>query len=68
VLDRFHQLVGDVAYNLVFHTAPHRHNDTYHWHVHLVPRVTSVAGFEQGTGVRINIVPPEQAAKQLESV
>src|SRR5690606_15457078 len=64
-LDRFQQVVGDVAYNVVFHTAPHHHDDTYHWHVHVVPRLTSVAGFEQGTGVRINIVSPEQAASQL---
>ena len=41
---------GDVAYNLVFHTAPHRHAGPYHWHVHVLPRLTSVAGFEQGTG------------------
>jgi UDPglucose--hexose-1-phosphate uridylyltransferase len=66
VLDRFQRLVGDVAYNIMFHTAPHHHGESYHWHVHLVPRLTSVAGFEQGTGVRINIVAPEQAAKQLE--
>lgn len=64
-LDRFQRLVGDVAYNVVFHTAPHHHDGTYHWHVHLVPRLTSVAGFEQGTGVRINIVSPEQATRQL---
>ncbi len=37
----------------------------FHWHVHVVPRVTSVAGFEQGTGVLINIVAPELAAQQL---
>jgi hypothetical protein len=29
------------------------------------PRITSVAGFEQGTGVLINIVSPELAAQQL---
>lgn len=57
--------VGDVAYNVVFHTAPHRHDDPFHWHAHLLPRVTSVAGFEQGTGVMINIVSPEAAAKHL---
>ena len=52
--------VGDVAYNVVFHTAPHHHDDEhFHWHVHVVPRLTSVAGFEQGTGVLINIVAPE---------
>jgi UDPglucose--hexose-1-phosphate uridylyltransferase len=64
-LGRLHDVVGDIAYNVVFHTAPHRHDGAYHWHVHVLPRLTSVAGFEQGTGVRINIVAPEQAATQL---
>ena len=31
----------------------------------MTPRLTSVAGFEQGTGVLINIVAPELAAQQL---
>jgi UDPglucose--hexose-1-phosphate uridylyltransferase len=57
--------VGDVAYNLVFHTAPHHHEGPYHWHVHVLPRITSVAGFEQGTGVLINIVAPELATRHL---
>jgi UDPglucose--hexose-1-phosphate uridylyltransferase len=59
------RLVGDAAYNLVFHTAPHRSGDQFHWHAHLLPRLTSVAGFEAGTGVLINIVAPEQAAADL---
>src|SRR5918994_485331 len=57
--------LGDVSYNVVFHTAPHRHAGPYHWHVHLVPRLTSIPGFEQGTGVAINIIPPELAARRL---
>jgi UDPglucose--hexose-1-phosphate uridylyltransferase len=57
--------VGDTAYNLVFHTAPHHHEGPFHWHVHIVPRLTSLAGFEQGTGVMINIVAPELAARHL---
>ena len=57
--------VGDVAYNLVVHTAPHHSEAGYHWHVHVLPRITSVAGFEAGTGVLINIVAPEDAAGQL---
>jgi UDPglucose--hexose-1-phosphate uridylyltransferase len=66
VLDRLRRVVGDVAYNIVFHTAPHHQRDEhFHWHVHVVPRLTSVAGFEQGTGVLINIVAPETAAQQL---
>ena len=56
---------GDVAYNLVFHTAPHHYNGAYHWHVHLFPKLITTAGFERGTGVMINIVPPEVAAEQL---
>ena len=59
--------VGDCAYNLVFHTAPHHHEGPFHWHVHIVPRLTSVAGFEQGTGVMINIVAPELATRHLTS-
>ncbi len=65
VLARLKGLVGDVAYNLVFHTAPHHDDAAFHWHVHVLPRITSVAGFEQGTGVLINIVAPEHAADQL---
>ncbi len=56
---------GDLAYNVVVHTLPHHHDSRYHWHVHIVPRVASVVGFEQGTGVLINIVPPEAAAELL---
>ncbi len=59
--------VGDASYNLVFHTAPHHHEGPFHWHVHIVPRLTSLAGFEQGTGVMINIVAPELAARHLTS-
>jgi UDPglucose--hexose-1-phosphate uridylyltransferase len=60
--------LGDIAYNLVFHTAPHQHHDEFHWHVHLWPKLVTVAGFERGTGVMINITPPEDAAEELRSV
>ena len=56
---------GDIAYNLVFHSAPYRAPEPYHWHVHVVPKLTTVAGFELGTGVLINIVNPEEAAEEL---
>ena len=57
--------IGEVAYNLVFHSAPYRVNEPFHWHVHVLPKATTLAGFEMGTGVAINIVNPEQAAEQL---
>ena len=59
------QQLGDISYNLVFHTAPFRHDRQFHWHVHIWPKLVSVAGFERGTGVMINITPPEFAASQL---
>ncbi|BAN01400.1 galactose-1-phosphate uridylyltransferase [Ilumatobacter coccineus] len=59
--------LGDVAYNLGIHTAPHQHTGDYHWHVHIWPQVTTQAGFERGTGVMINIVAPEVAAATLRS-
>ena len=60
--------LGDVAYNIGFHTAPHEHAGQYHWHVHLWPNLVTQAGFERGTGVLINVMPPEVAAAMLRDV
>ncbi len=64
-LGQLREVIGDVAYNLVFHSAPYRINDPFHWHAHVWPKATTRAGFEMGTGVAINIVNPEYAAEQL---
>jgi UDPglucose--hexose-1-phosphate uridylyltransferase len=68
VLHALRELLGDVAYALVFHTAPHRHSGPFHWHAHIWPKLVSIAGFERGTGVMINIVPPELSAQELRRV
>jgi UDPglucose--hexose-1-phosphate uridylyltransferase len=60
--------LGDIAYNVGFHTAPHEHGGQYHWHVHLWPTLVTAAGFERGTGVMINVMPPETAAETLRAV
>ncbi|MDQ1397979.1 MAG: UDPglucose--hexose-phosphate uridylyltransferase [Acidimicrobiaceae bacterium] len=59
------QRLGDVPYNMVLHSAPYRTATSYHWHAHLLPKVTTRAGFELGTGVLINVVGPENAAADL---
>lgn len=64
-LAALHRTVGAVSYNIVFHSAPYRSVNEYHWHVHVFPKVTTQAGFEQGTGVLINILAPERAALEL---
>jgi UDPglucose--hexose-1-phosphate uridylyltransferase len=65
VLRAINESLGDVAYNVVFHSAPYRATDVYHWHVHILPCLTTRAGFELGTGVMINVVGPEKAANDL---
>jgi UDPglucose--hexose-1-phosphate uridylyltransferase len=61
------EVVGDVSFNLVFSTAPHHYTGAFHWHVNIWPKLNTTAGFERGTGVLINIVPPETAAEYLRS-
>ena len=50
--------------NLWVRTAP-RGAEEFCWHVDLVPRLTVRAGFELGTGVEVNVYPPERAAADL---
>ena len=63
-----HQAIGDLSYNLVFRTAPHHYTGAFHWYVSIFPKLVTTAGFERGTGVLINIMPPEVAAEYLRDV
>ncbi len=64
-LSAIRHAVGDVAYNVVFHAAPYRATAPFHWHVHVLPKLVTRAGFELGTGVYINVVSPERASEDL---
>jgi UDPglucose--hexose-1-phosphate uridylyltransferase len=57
-------LGGAPQLNLWVRTAP-RGTDEFGWHVDLLPRLTVRAGFEIGTGIDINVYPPERAAADL---
>jgi UDPglucose--hexose-1-phosphate uridylyltransferase len=50
--------------NLWVRTAPRR-TEEFCWHVDIVPRLVIRAGFELGTGVDVNLYPPERAASDL---
>jgi len=77
VLTRLRDALEDPPYNLILHTAPPVTKqvnipddspgikDGYHWHFELIPRVTTIAGFEWGTGFQINPTSPEDAARYL---
>jgi UDPglucose--hexose-1-phosphate uridylyltransferase len=64
-LARLGALLGDVAYNVVVHSASRGGPAGYHWHVRITPRLVVRAGFELATGVGVNTVPPEVAAAEL---
>jgi UDPglucose--hexose-1-phosphate uridylyltransferase len=61
--------LDDPAYNLVLHEAPLRDSceDYWHWHIEIMPRLSTAAGFELGTGIWINTMLPEEAAAHLRS-
>jgi UDPglucose--hexose-1-phosphate uridylyltransferase len=64
-LCRLGRRLGNVPpLNLWVRTAP-RGADHFCWRIDIVPRLTHMAGLELGTGVHLNIVPPEQAAAEL---
>jgi len=57
---------GEAPYNVVFRTAPpDLPAGEFHWHTDVIPRLSIVAGFEEGTGMFVNTVAPEQAAVLL---
>jgi UDPglucose--hexose-1-phosphate uridylyltransferase len=55
---------GPPELNLWVRTAPPG-TEQFGWHVDIAPRLTIKAGFELGTGVDINVYPPERAAADL---
>lgn len=67
-LKSFEKNLNDVDYNFFIHTAPIQDKEKfshYHWHIECYPKVTIRAGFELSTGVDINVVDPDAAAKLL---
>ncbi len=66
-LKRLCQCIPNVPYNYVLHTDPLRSGglEYFHWHFEIVPKLTSIAGFEWGSGFYINPLPPEEAALYL---
>ena len=54
-------------FNFVIHSAPvgDHQQDYYLWHIQILPRLTTIAGFELGSGIFINTMLPEEAATFL---
>jgi UDPglucose--hexose-1-phosphate uridylyltransferase len=64
VIFRLNKSLNYPSYNYMIHTSPIKDADVshYHWHLEIMPRVKSIAGFEWGSGFYINPTLPEEAA------
>jgi UDPglucose--hexose-1-phosphate uridylyltransferase len=67
VLLKLHVGLENPDFNLTIDTVPRGDEDKEYflWHVQILPRITTPAGFELGSGMSINTVLPEEAAEFL---
>lgn len=66
-LYRLHKALNDPPLNFYIHTAPEGEGnyDFYHWHLTVLPKTATWAGFELSTGIEISTIEPEKAAEYL---
>jgi UDPglucose--hexose-1-phosphate uridylyltransferase len=65
-LARLTNTIGPFAHNVIIHTAvADIPSGSLRWSVEVVPRLGVHAGFELGTGILVNPMPPEAAASAL---
>ena len=70
---RLDAVIGGAQYNFFLHSIPHdshraEHGASYHWHLEICPRTSIPTGFELGSGLFVNTISPEMAAKKLRDV
>lgn len=71
-LQKLAEKLNNPSFNFYLHTIPvckptpvHCDPRSYHWHLEILPRLNTWAGFELGTEIYVNPVAPEDAAKLL---
>lgn len=70
VLLKLHCGLGNPDFNLTIDTSGRGDEEKpyFSWHIRILPRLTTPAGFELGSGMSINTVLPEEAADFLRKV
>ena len=70
ILARMYYGLNNPDYNYVIRSAPIGDHDTrhLHWYMVIIPKISTPAGFEIGSGIYINTVPPEDSARYLREV
>ena len=66
-LRALHDALGDPDYNVILRSAclDQAGVPFYHWYAVVIPKLSRAAGMEIGTGIYVNTVAPEEAAKTL---
>jgi UDPglucose--hexose-1-phosphate uridylyltransferase len=68
---RLERLVPGADFNWWLHQLPFAHRasaaarESWHWHLEILPRLSSFAGFELATGCHITTLPPDESAALL---
>jgi UDPglucose--hexose-1-phosphate uridylyltransferase len=70
ILARIYKGLANPDYNFIIRSATvGDENDKYfHWYMLVIPKLTTPAGFEIGTGIYINVTYPEKCAEFLRNV
>ena len=59
-------VAADLQFNAIIHTSPEKRTSRQiHWHIEVYPQLDGFDGFERGTGIYVNPVAPEEAAKAM---
>jgi UDPglucose--hexose-1-phosphate uridylyltransferase len=70
LMARIHFGLKNPDYNYIIRSAPVGDHDTryLHWYIVVIPKISTPAGFEIGSGIYINTVSPEDCAEFLREV
>ena len=63
-LHGLYRALGNPDFNYIIHSAPAEdENKAYYlWHLQILPRLATIAGFELGSGIYITTIVPEESA------
>jgi UDPglucose--hexose-1-phosphate uridylyltransferase len=65
-----YQGLNNPSYNLVIDSTTTDDEDDpyYHWHIRVIPRLTTIAGFEMGSGIYISTALPEETTNYMRQI
>lgn len=68
-LKRIYKELGDPDYNLfIYSSFLKEHQKFFHFHLQIIPKTETIAGFELSSGMEVCGLAPEEAAKRLRKI